>query len=271
MLNPITRAVAEIHFRVPKEILNEVFKPLNYNWRLTVINIDEQIINQVIKPRVMVDCDLVGGTEVLVPLIGVPSHSENNYTTIFHIPKSMTQGRSITSVLSYSYMSAALASVLNNNMNMPDCGRSALVLTGQAMFDSFNLATMPSSARVDLIAENTIMVKDTNNTSGTGVLRCVVSNDENFSNLQIRSIPYFVKLCELAVKSYIFNKYAIYMDEGTVKGGYQIGRFKEIIDGYADSEQMYQEYLMTTWKRTAFMNDTETHTRYLRALIGGRR
>lgn len=271
MLNPITRAVAEIHFRIPREILNEVFKPLNYSWQTTVINVDEQIINQVIRPRILIDCNLVGGVEVLIPLMNVPSYSENNYTTVFHIPKSMTQGRSITAVLSYSYMTPSLMAAMNSNLNVPDCGRSSLVLTGQAMYDSFNLSAMPSTARIDLIAENTVMIKDTNNTSGTGVLRCVVSNDENLSNLQIRAIPYFVKLCELGVKSFIFNKYAIYMDEATVRGGFQIGRFKEIIDGYSDAEQMYQEYLLATWKRVAFMNDTETHTRYLRSLIGGRR
>ena len=115
------------------------------------------------------------------------------------------------------------------------------------------------------------MIKDTVTASGTGLLRCLLANDENFSHLQIRSIPYFTRLCELATKAYIYNEYTIKMDKGRIEGGAEIGRFREIVDGYADAEEMYQEYLLNTWQKVSFMNDRESFERLLKMQIGAYR
>ena len=237
--------------------------------RDTPVTMDEQIINQVIRPRVMVDCDLVGGTEALVSLEGLSPEITDRFVMVFHIPKDRTQGRSITSVLSLSYLNASAAQQLTSQGNYLPCSVTPSLVAGKAVMDAMNLQPVPSSARVQLVAENTVMIREVQAITGTGLLRCILGNDENFSHLQMRSIPYFCKLCELAVKAYIHNEYTIKLDKARIEGGFELGRFKEVVDMYADSEQQYEEYLLGTWQRVAFMNDRESHERLIRTMLGG--
>lgn len=272
-MNPITKALADVSFKIPREILIEVFAPKTYIWRNQPINYEEQIRNLVIRSRVMVDCDMVGGTEVFIPLWDVPSQvlATDRLVTVYNIPKSKTQGRTITSVLSLSYVNGPSAAYMNTSNAFDPCTVTDVNIAGKAMVDALSSLPIPSSAKVQLIGENTVMVKDTVVASGVGLLRCILANDENFSHLQIRSIPYFSRLCELAVKSYIYNNYAITLDRGRVEGGFEIGKFKEIVDTYSDAEEMYQEYLLNTWQKVAFMNDRESFERFTKTMIGAYR
>lgn len=272
-MNPITKALSEIAFRIPRDILIEVFTPKQYMWRDQPINYEEQIRNIVIRSRVMVDCDLVGGTEAFISLSDVPQqHTDvDRLITVYHIPKHKTQGRSITSVLSLSYVTAGASVYMNNALNFDPCSVTDPLMAGRAMMDNMSSLPIPSTAKVQLIGENTVMVKDSIVAPSTGILRCILANDENFSHLQVRSIPYFCRLCELATKSYIYNQYIITLDRGRLEGGAEIGRFREVIDSYSDAEEMYQEYLMNTWRKVAFMNDRESFERFTKLMIGGYR
>ena len=269
-MNPITKALSDVSFRIPREILIEVFAPKTYLWRDQPINYEEQIRNIVIRSRVMMDCDLVGGTEVFIPLWDVPSQTiaTDRLITVYHIPKNKTQNRTITSVLSLSYVNGQSSSYMNATASFDPCSVTDTGLAGKAMMDAASSLPMPSSAKVQLIGENTVMVKDTVLPSGAGLLRCILANDENFSHLQVRSFPAFSRLCELAVKAYIYNNYSIILDRGRIEGGAEIGRFKEIVDSYADAEEMYQDYLMNTWQKVAFMNDRESFERLMKTMIG---
>lgn len=272
-MNAITKALSDISFRIPREILIEVFAPKTYIWRDQPINYEEQIRNIVIRSRVMVDCDLVGGTEVLIPLWDIPSQtlSTDRLVTVYRIPKEKSQGRTITSVLSLSYMNGPASMYMNASTSFNECSITDVGLAGKAMMDAASSLPIPSSAKVQLIGENVVMVKDTVLSSGTGLLRCILANDENMSHIQIRSIPYFTKLCELATKAYVYNNYSITLNQGRIEGGAEIGRFREIVDSYADAEEMYQDYLLNTWQKVAFMNDRESFERHIRTMIGAYR
>jgi hypothetical protein len=270
-MNPITKAVDELKFRIPRDILKQVFQEKSYNWRNTPIGIDEQLLSRVIRPRVLVDCNLVGGTEALVPLDSTEREVVDSFITIYRIPKDLTQHRSIMSVLSVSYMSAAIGAGVAGMSNYKSCSVTPALVLGQAMMDAFGPIPQTSTAKAQLIGENIVMVRDTIPPVGYGYLRCILSNDENMSHIQMRSIPAFCELCVLAVKSFIYNEYIITMDKGYLQGGQEIGVFKQIIEGYADAEGMYREYLREKWTAIAFMNDTETFTRFLKLNIGGNR
>jgi hypothetical protein len=91
------------------------------------------------------------------------------------------------------------------------------------------------------------------------------------SHIQMRSYRPFCRLVELAVKAYIYNDQVIEVDIGKIRGGQEIGKFKEIVEEYKDAEEQYQEFLATTWQKVAYMNDNETFNRFVRSLIGGYR
>jgi hypothetical protein len=93
----IKKAVDEIKYSIPMEILQQVFVKPSKHWRDAPASLDDAIISTVIRSQVMVDMDLVGGTEVYIPLWMSPSKLVDLYMTVYNIPKDLTQGRSITS------------------------------------------------------------------------------------------------------------------------------------------------------------------------------
>jgi hypothetical protein len=270
-MNPIKKALDEIRFSIPREILNLVFSDKSYSWRQAPISIDEQITNSVIKNRVLVDCDLVGGAEVFVPLEGVPSELVNSYTTVYYIPKDRTQNRTINSVLSVTYVTSAAASMMGGHSGFNNCSVTPTLQTGQAMMNSFSPIPPVSTAKVQLIGENTIMIRDVAPPVGYGWVRCILSNDENMSHLQLRSIPDFCTMCLLACKAFIYNEYIVTLDRGQLYGGQDIGVVKQIIESYADANELYVAFRKEKWGKISFMNDMQSMERFIKLGIGGMR
>lgn len=269
-MNPISKALADLKFRIPTEILIEVFAPKSYRWIDSTIGYEEQIKNLVIRQKVLVDCDLVGGNEVTISLAGVPMQylDTGRLSSVYRIPKDRTQGRSITSVLSIAYISGNEGPLLGAGMAFNNCSVTDTLMAGKAVMDAASTVPLVSTAKVQLIGENTVLVTDSSYMPGVGLLRCLLANDENLSHLQLRSYPKFSKLVELAVKSYIYNNYSIALDTGKIVGGYEIGKFREIVDSYADAEQMYEDYLKEVWQKVLFMNDRTSFERDIRMRIG---
>lgn len=265
-MNAIQKAIDDIKFIIPRTILETVFIKKELAWRNTPVNIDAQILIEVIRPRVLVDCNLVGGSEVLISLQGLSAERTNQYTSVYRIPKERSQGRSIISVLNITYADPYAA----DNVGMATgCGVSSMMTAAQGMLDSQGAIPLVSSASVQLIGENVVMVRDTSMLPANVYLRCVIAHDDNMNHLQLRSYKPFSKLCEFAVKAFIYNEYVIKMDQGELYGGQQLGRFKEIVDSYSDAEELYQEHLRDKMQKVLFMNDRETYHRYMKGFIGG--
>jgi hypothetical protein len=233
-------------------------------------DIKERIRFLVLQQRVLVDCNLIGGVEVPIQLDDVPYETvDGGYTSVFRIPKTKTNGRTITSVLDVTY---GRLQHTQGGYGASMAGRGSPVLSAAASVMEAQLRTSHmGTARVSLIGENVVMVQDSVLLPFSMYVRCVLSNDPNLNNIQARSYLVFSKLVELAVKSYIYNNYTIQLDMGQLRGGVNVGRFKEIVDSYADAEQMYQEHLNEKWGKVAFMNDQESMQRFVSLLTGGPR
>jgi hypothetical protein len=262
-------SLANLKRVIPMDILRAVFLKREMGYRDNMENtIDEQLMALVIRPRVLVDCNLVGGVEVFIPLDGIPVWRQNDYTSIYRIPKEKTQGRSIMSVMNITFSDPTKVSsygVAAGDQN------TFMLQAAQSVMDAQGSIPVTSTAYVQLIGENVVMVRDTVVLPANIYLRCQLANDENMSHIQTRSFRHFSKLVELAVKSYIYIEYAIPMDMGQLFGGQQLGRFKEFVDSYADSEELYNTYLTEKWTKVALMNDRESWTRLLRLNMGGQR
>ena len=264
----ITKAIDEIHFRIPRQILEAVFLNRQLRWRQTPISIDEQIMALVVRPRVLIDCNLVGGTEAFINLDGVSFERSDDYTSVYRIPKNLTQGRSINSVLNITFSDPTKVSSYGVAAGQQN---TMMLQVGSSVMDAHGSIPVTSTAKVQLIGENVVMVRDTVILPANIYLRCILANDENMSHIQLRSYPAFASLVVLAVKAYIYNEYIIQLDIGQLLGGMNIGKFKEIVDGYADSEELYETYLREKWQKIAFLNDEESAHRYMKLLISGSR
>ena len=264
----LNKLLSEVHYRIPRQILDAVFIDRNIHWRDTPPSIDDQIMALVIRPRVLVDCDLVGGIEAFINLNGVPFQRSDDYTSVYRIPKKLTNNRSINSVLNITFSDPSKISSYGVAAGQQN---TMMLQLGSAVMDAHGSIPVTSTAKVQLIGENVVMVRDTVILPANIYLRCILANDENMSHIQLRSYPQFAELGVLAVKAYIYNEYSIQMDIGQLLGGMAIGKFKEIVDSYADSDELYRVFLNEKWRKIALMSDNESFSRILKMIVGGSR
>lgn len=269
-MNAISYAIKQIKFSIPEAILREAFRNYQNSWRQDITSLDERIINSVIRPRILIDCNLVGGRMAMIPLINLSPMVADQSMLVYHIPKEHTGGQTIISVLSVCYLPSSQGYV-NAGINYGTSNvtnTNSLMTAAQQLGDAASNIPYISTGYVELIGENTFTYRDNFRIGVAYYLRCMLSNDENLNNINPRSYLEFAKLCEYAVKSYIYNTLIIRMGEGKISGGQELGVFKTLVDGMADSEELYRTYLNETWRATAFMNDTQAFTRFLKIQMG---
>lgn len=258
--NAVQRALLQLHYTIPAEILDETFLNNENSYREESYSLDDKIKELVVHRRVNVDADLVGGNLVFIYIGDLFTEYVNPYTAIVRIPKSKTAGKTIVSVLS-------VYNILEVGMSTPGAANpfieNNLVLAGNAMMNAMASAPAIISAYLELIGENTVLIRQNTTLTNMNFIRCILSNNEDMSNLQLRSIPQYCKLVELGVKSYIYNYWAVKIGLGFLVGGKELGPFKDVVESYSDAEQQYQEYLNNVWGAVQFMNSNENYVEYV--------
>ncbi len=256
----IKKALTELSFRIPPQILKAVFLEHNKQHFRKPLSLDEVIMSRVIRPRVMVDCDITGGVDSFISLNNLPYEAVAPATWVMHIPKDRTQDRSIISVQGISFV----LPYTNYFAGIP----GGMMQAAAAVMTSHTPPPVNYISSVELITENTISITCLTALQANMYLQCVLGSDENLSHLKMRFYRNFSRLVELAVKAYIYNEYILEIDMAELHGGESIGRFKDIVDGWNDAEQEYQLYLDEKWKKLMVLNDDAARKRYITSLIG---
>jgi len=259
-MNAVQKALVDIKFSIPPEILTIAFQEMNQQLN-SMLSLDDRILSAVIRPRVMVDCNLVGGIETRVDLNMCSISYLSNREFIAEVPKELTNGASIITVL--SLVSNVIYTRSTNYNEMPGALSASM-----NMMNNLNTETVVQTSRLELIADNVVLIEDPTIHLVNGILRCVVENSPNMENINPRSYNAFSKLCILAVKSYIYNSTIVKLDKGYVYGGHDLGIIKDIIDNYSSAEEEYQEYLNTIWREVAFINNGDQMARFVKSMIG---
>lgn len=265
-MNAINIALQEIRNNIPPEVLQLAFiqnDPCLGRVNNQIVSLDERIKSAVIRRRVMTHCNLVGGQPVYIYL-GNNSIRINEVLPaeyVITIPKSLTEGKGIVSVLSvvsnFGYINTTAFGYV-----------SPMITAANNMYNNLASETIMQSSRLELIGENVVLIKDPSMYLFNTALRCVLENDSNMSNLHPRFMLAFAKLCVLATKSYIYNTCKVKMDQAYLYGGHELNSVTEIIDGYSDAEQMYQEYLHVEFKKVMYMNSPNNMSRTIRSMFG---
>lgn len=270
-MNPIQKALSDVKNKIPRAILDRTFMREDTNvyggrHNFTPTSLDHRIRTNVIDAIVLPDCNLVGGTEITIPLASLVPHYVNTYNMVYRVPKNMTQNRSILRVLHMTFGDGGMV----GSMGLATQGRSALLDAAQGALQAHLPIPVVSTANIELVAENTILVKDNVTLPGNPFLRCVIESDSEMNHLQPASIIAFSNLVVLATKRYIFNTLAIDMDQAQLSGGMALGRFREIVDGYSDADEQYTTFFNESWRKVAIFNDPSAYARHLKLLTGGR-
>lgn len=264
-MNPVSKALEELRYEIPIQILEAAFMDRRFSRFPPVANLDSMIREKVIEERVLNDCNLTGGTQVIIPLAGLPMEYYEASTVIIRIPKDRTQNRRISRTTSVIIGLQTLPGTQAYGMN----NQSDYMSAAAQVFASQASIPIQSTAQVSLIAENTIMIADQTLIPASLSLLCYLEHDIDFTSMRSMTISKFTKLVEFAVKAYIYNKLTIQMAEGYMAGGLDIGRFKEIVDGYADANENYKTYLNDVWIKVQVLDDHHSRNRFYRTVMGG--
>jgi hypothetical protein len=263
---------------IPRQILERAFIRRLLDWRTTVAsNLDHAIRYQVIQPRVLYDCNIVGGVQALIPLGGLEQQKPTELQTILQIPKDRTGGRSILSVNNVTFFNQSVVSSWATNSTLAGYNQfnrgenNALTAAAAAVVAAQDTIPVTSTANCSLIGENTILVKDSMLLAPNAFLRCTLANDEQLANLQIRSHLDFAQLVEHAVKAHVYVTLIVEIGSGELQGGAELGVFKSLVEEYRDSNQNYLDFLRNTWQKVALMNDDTSYDRYMRMMVGSNR
>lgn len=139
---------------------------------------------------------------------------------------------------------------------------------GSRIGDSFSTVPILSNANVELVNVNTIIIRE-QRVNISYILKCVVANEENLNNIPLRSSLEFSNLCIWAIKSYIYRKLIIAIDNAYLVGGQELGSVKNYLDTLTDAEDNYQTFLHTVWRKVAFMSSQTGNQRFIRTQISG--
>lgn len=259
-MNAIQKALLEIKHTIPPEVLQIGFVE-NYNRVNQITSIDDRILNSVIRSRVMVDANLVGGVTLHIPIQDCETNTTMYNEYIINVPRKLTNFRSIVSLHS-------LLTNTGTGTGLPSFNVSPLLSQAYNMYNSLSSINVIQTSRMELIGENVILVQDPSQYIFNAVLKCAVEFDKNMSDIHPRYMRDFAKLCIYAVKAYIYNNFKVKLDQGYLYAGHELGTITEIIDSYSDAEENYQDFLANVFQKITFMNDRLNHTRFIQAQFG---
>ena len=261
-MNAINVALTDIRFNIPADILFIGFMEGYSDTVNQIISLDERIVQKVIRPRVMRDCNLIGGIDAKINLKTAQiDYLGYNNEYIIRISKGMTQGKSILRALE-------LLSNVNYGFNYPGVNSVSTTATVSKMYNNLAHHNLIQTSRLELVGENTILVADPSVFLYNCVMRVVLAYDDNMSSLNVRAFPMFSHACILAVKAYIYNTLKVKLDQGYVYGGHELSTITEIVNEYSDANEQYDEYLKMVLRKVLFMQQPDTMNRYVKAMFG---
>lgn len=266
-MNCLIYSINEIQNTIPYEILNAGFTIDEVPETVNLTSLGDKILRKVIKKRVLLDANIVGGIETIIPLNSVaPSYTENYYT-VYQIPPELTMNKEIISVLNITrtpsggllYGGIGVSTVFGQNQ--------AVTNVANRIGDSVSSSGILSNAHLELVGYNTVLVYAHFRVLSSFGLRVILENDSNLNNIQPRSYKAFSLLCILATKAYLYNKLIVPINSGYLASGQDLGVFKSILESYSDAEEQYRTYLEEKMGSILFMNDTTRYNRMLASMI----
>lgn len=268
MHDPIRHAIEHIFYHIPKEILIETFIPKHVqNPNAIDFYIERNVITKVLN-----DCNLGAGkikkivltTDYLEDTTIPMPYSILSAATIgvYRIPPEMREYRDISSVIEIGYPYSAAGFTNLNYPAVRSDGQTAMG-KGRDMLSSHSWANTNNPPRPILLSGDLIRLDPPQFNHIDYLLTCILKFDKNFTNLNVNAIMPLSELILCATKIFIFNHLVLKIDQARISGGQELGRFREIVDEYANEHERYPELLL------AFRGGDTLDTEKLGELISG--
>ena len=206
-MNPITKAIDEILFEIPQEILTQVFVTQDMISCGAALSLETRIREAVIERRVVVDLDLFGTNEDYISL-DAPCRAEyiDPYTVVYYVPEEVTQNRPIRQLFSVHF---GVLGYQNAGQALR-YSESALGSEVRKVLDSALRIPPALTSYMNLLNPNTFMVRFVTLPYPSAFLRCRLGADSELNFLRPTSIPMFAELCVHAIKAFLAEASAKY-------------------------------------------------------------
>jgi hypothetical protein len=255
----VQKAIKDLTYSIPKELLVAAFNEFSL-WDTGIqANIDSKIRQEIIYGRIFEDVNVSGGQQIELHIGSVTPrvvHGDSTYDRgmyIYEIPKKLTDGRDIISVISLNY--GPIRHALNGANDLSTFSHGTMTRLANQLIDTTARSDVLSTSNVTLISGNTILLRNQSPFSDQVFMLCNVSIDKDFSVFRASAYRKFGQLVEYAVKAYIYNKLRIPVGKGEIYAGVDLGVFKDELDNYSDSNEMYKEYLDANLSKLLFTSD----------------
>lgn len=274
-MGPIPVALSNIRFEIPEEVLTRTFLDTRRRYSVVAQDIDQVIRATVLEPRVLRDCNMIGGTEVLIDMSVLKRTLPDERSAVWDIPMEATQGRRIVSPQNvsygygYNYGTTAYNPLFDQTLQ-GGCGNAGILSTASTLWTANSNMPIVGTAKCTMIGVNQVLVQDQIRIPNKVWLRAMLTHDDELSNIQPASYEAFSQLCVYAVQAHIYRTMRVPLNMGEIAGGYELGSLKEIIMEYSDANELYKTYLKEVWRKVSRMNDHESSVRVIRQLMGNR-
>ncbi len=226
-----------------------------------VITLEEKIRTQIIISKVLKDVKVLSGIRKTISLEKCRvKQMTDSFDYIIEVPNNVLSGRDIVSASSISLSGPSGRNATSGN---------SMLDVGNRLLDSYAASPVIEVARLELIGRNIILVSTSGNESNltSGYLECNLASGNNMSHLHPRSHRDFAKLCRRATESKVYNRLYSKLDEGYIKGGHNISRIKDIVDGFSDAEDQYDE-LLSEWEKIERLNNRTFNSEFIALQLG---
>ena len=252
----LTACLSHVYHNVPEELLEAAFEPDAYN-----VSLDERIITEVIRGRVLISANLLTGRHTRIALLndyientvhtgsshartGIGDGTFYEDMTVFRIPPEARENKNISHVYAaYPYISSNSTSAGGYGTSTRDHGNSLTHMSSFAL-RSHTVETQNTRYVPYLLGDNLVRVYPRANYSYGLTLECLLEYDDEFTNMDTGTISNLTQLVLNATRTFIYNKLIIKVDANEIIAGHSIGKFKDIIEEYKDSEERWEELLM---------------------------
>lgn len=268
-MNPIQYAMNTLlQGAIPHQLLEYAFQATRSRYGTRMHSLEEEIRRVIIDGRVLFDVNLLGGTEIFIPLDRCKCELVDQMTYVYHIDPLLTQNRPIMQV--YDVTLGAGSWMATTNMYTGDGGAyfggSAMGRNTSSLVNAAQGPISISTSDVNIVGHNTVMIRFTSSYGRNLFLRCRVGDDDQLSSIRPQSYQDFANLVVWATKSYLYSNHMIEVDEGLLQGGQSLGVYRDILSSYSDAEERYNE-LKEEWRQIAIYNDPNQRRRQRQAMI----
>lgn len=271
-MNALIYSINEITHQIPHELLQAAFTIDDSPETVNLNTVDDKILRKLLRKRVLIDLNITGGIETIIPLNNVQPSFYEYFYTIYQIPPEMTMNKEIVSALNIMLMPGSgvfgQGNLGGNSFgNIGYMNENPVMNVANRIGSAASPSGVLSNAHLEIVGYNTILIYANFRVLTNFGLRVLLENDSNLNNIQPRSYKDVSMACVLACKAYIYNKLIIPVNSGYLASGQDLGMFKSILESYSEAEADYNTFLRERLGAILFMNDTTRFNRYISSLI----